>query len=289
MADLCRAGRDRPKAAHPLADLQATIWEGRPVLGFMAETHLSDLKTVGFKNFNPMWSFPTTSVYQNWDQITFGMPAYHLTDDTKYDKDALVSQSPIVVFKAATVLQALGIIHSRFILPSSDVKGEKKNKTYCPSTWNHAYQYQSPAEYSDMLRDAGASSILSHECVLSVIVQLSSKSSSHPGCSFADSASSVLSGMMVSLTPVFVQKIPRPIELSEHVEFNNVIHMFNTLNEILCKAEGFSEIPETRTECQIFSFPADQRHKQGVICPEQDCESLVYHNDQERSMIEVLK
>ena len=105
-----------------------------------------------------------------------------------------------------------------------------------------------------MLRDAGASSILSHECVLSVIVQLSSKSSSHPGCSFADSASSVLSGVMVSLIPVFVQKIPRPIQLSDQVEFKNLIHMFNALNEVLSKAEGFSQIPETRTECQILSF-----------------------------------
>ena len=123
----------------------STVWEGCPVLGFMAETHLSDLRTVSFKNFNPMWSFPTTSVYENWDQITFRMPAYHLTDDTDRasTKMLLVSQSPIVVFKAATVLEALGIVHSRIILPSSDVKGEKKNKTYCPSTWNHAYQYQS--------------------------------------------------------------------------------------------------------------------------------------------------
>ena len=110
-----------------------TIWEGRPVLGFMVETYLGDLMTVGFKHFNPMWSSPSTSVYQNWDPISFGMPAWHLTDDQSHDKDALGSQSPIVVFKAATILQSLGIISSRIILPSSDVKGEKKNKTYCPS------------------------------------------------------------------------------------------------------------------------------------------------------------
>ena len=109
-----------------------TIWEGCPVLGFMAETYLRDLSTVGSKHFNPMWSFPSTSV-QNWDPTTFGMPAYHLIDDASCGEDVLVGQSPIVVFKAATVLQALGIIHSRIILPSSDLKGEKKNKTYSPS------------------------------------------------------------------------------------------------------------------------------------------------------------
>ena len=118
---------------------------------------------------------------------------------------------------------------------------------------------------------------------------MNSKSASHPGCSFANSASSVLSGVMVSLTPVFEQKVPRSIELSQHVEFKNVIHMFNVLNEVLSKAEGFSNVPETRKECKILSFPANQRHKQYVLCPEQDCENLVYHCDQERSMIEVLK
>ena len=233
---------------------------------FMAETYLGDLMTVGFKHFNPMWSFPSTSVYQNWDPITFGMPAWHLTDDQSHDKDALVSQSPIVVFKAATViLQSLGIISSRIILPSSDVKGEKKNKTYCPSTWNFAYQYHSPAEYADMLRDAGASSLLSHECVLSVIVQMSSKSSSHPNCSFADSASSVLSGVMVSLTPVYEQKVPRAIQLSEPVEFKNVIHMFNALNAVLSKAEGFHPVPETRKECKILDFSS--RSKAQAVRP----------------------
>ena len=91
-----------------------------------------------------------------------------------------------------------------------------------------------------MLRDAGASSLLSHECILSVIVQMSSKSSSHPNCSFADSASSVLSGVMVSLTPVYQQKVQRPFELSEPVELKNVTHMFSVLNEVLSKAQGFA-------------------------------------------------
>ena len=31
--------------------------DGQPVMGFMAETYLDDLSTVGFKDFNPMWSF----------------------------------------------------------------------------------------------------------------------------------------------------------------------------------------------------------------------------------------
>ena len=86
----------------------STLWQGRPVIGFMAETCLSDLETFGFKHFNPTWSFPTTSVYQNWDPMTFGMSPWHLVEDTEHAKDALVSQSPIVVFKSAVILHAAG-------------------------------------------------------------------------------------------------------------------------------------------------------------------------------------
>ena len=138
-----------------------TVWDGHQVLGFMAETYLNDLKVVGFKAFQ---SNVVVSKYLGLQQLGsnhIGLPTYHLTQDQSRDKDALVSQSPIVVFKVATVLQSLGIVSSRIILPSSDVKGEKKNKTYCPSTFEMAYQYHSPSEYSDMLREARASSLLS--------------------------------------------------------------------------------------------------------------------------------
>ena len=50
-----------------------TVWDGKPVLGFMAEMFLDDLSTIGFKDFNPMWTFPTTSVNQCWEPITLGM------------------------------------------------------------------------------------------------------------------------------------------------------------------------------------------------------------------------
>ena len=38
-----------------------TLWDGQPVIGFMAETNLDDLPTVGFKHFNPMWSLPNSN------------------------------------------------------------------------------------------------------------------------------------------------------------------------------------------------------------------------------------
>ena len=69
-----------------------TLWDGRPVIGFMADSYLDDLQTVGFKRFNPMWTFPTTSVNQTWELLmTFGMAPWHLVDSTDHSKDALVS------------------------------------------------------------------------------------------------------------------------------------------------------------------------------------------------------
>ena len=126
---------------------------------------------------------------------------WQLKENPGHDKDALVLQSPIVVFKAATVLQSLGIAASRIVLPSSDVKGGKKNRTYCPATWTYAYLYDTPSSYSDLLRKEGAHSLLSHECVLSVIVQLTNKNTAHPQCAFGDSESSVLSGSMSCTAP----------------------------------------------------------------------------------------
>ena len=140
-----------------------------------------------------------------------------------------------------------------------------------------------------MLRDVGASSLLCHECVLSVIAQLSNKSSSHPACASAESASSVLSGVMVSLTPVFQPKVPRLTALSEYAEFEDADQMVTELNKILSKPEGFPSIPDTRKECKILRLPADQRDHQYVICPEHECECLVYQADQTKSTIEVLQ
>ena len=58
------------------------------------------------------------------------MDTTHLTKENPHSKDALVSQSPIVVFKAATVLQSLGVVVSRILLPSGDVAGEKKDRKF---------------------------------------------------------------------------------------------------------------------------------------------------------------
>ena len=111
-----------------------TIWDGKPVLGFMAETFLDDLPVIGFKDFNPMWTFPTTPVNQCWEPMTFGMPPWHLCEnvDKQKSKEALQSQSPIAAFKACNMIQALGIAYSKIVLPSSDSKGANQGKDLLP-------------------------------------------------------------------------------------------------------------------------------------------------------------
>ena len=114
-----------------------TLWDGQPVIGFMADSYLDDLQTGWFQ---ALQSHVDTSNYRSLPELgTIRHGPFHLVDTTERSKDALVSQSPIVVFKSRNMLQALGIVYGRIVLPSSDVKGETKGKTYCPTTWNYAY------------------------------------------------------------------------------------------------------------------------------------------------------
>ena len=205
------------------------------------------------------------------------MAPWHLVDTTDCAQDALVSQSPIVVFKSCN---ASGIVYSQIVLPSTDVKGETKGKTYCPATWNYAYQWEYAAKYADLLRQAGASSLLCQECILSVIAQLSNKSASHPNCAFAGSASTVMSGVMVSLTPCFKASTDRPIQVSEYAEFKDVNDMIQQLNNILSIPTGFPQIPTPRKDSKNIQFLANKRNGQYDMCPEQECESPVYFSDQ---------
>ena len=174
-------------------------------------------------------------------------------------------------------------------MPSGDSKGEAKNRTYCPTTWTYSYQWQHAAEYADQLHNESlASSLLCKECTLLVRIQLSKKSASHPPCAFADSASTVMCGAMVSLTPCIAPTCDRECDLEEYAEFQDLDDMITKLNGILSKSEGFPRIPVPRKECHQLVLPADKRCKQYVICPEQDCECLVYMSDQNTSMVEAI-
>ena len=239
-----------------------------------------------------MWTYPTTAVYQCWDALTFGMPPWHIAPNdehtTSLAKDALQSQSPIAAFKSTNMLQALGIAHSKVVLPSGDTKGAEKKRTYCPTTWSHCYTWEFAAQYADQLRQAGASPLLCKEMTLLVRIQLSNKSQSHPACAFADCASTVMCGAMISLTPCIAPKVSRDCDLDASMSFNDANDMIQKFNAILSVPHGFPQIPAPRKDCHIYHAKPAERHKQMVICPEQDCEWVAYLHDLNTSMVEAL-
>ena len=100
-------------------------WSGNPVIGFMSETDL-EIQQVSFQQKLVFETsircgfYCPTAVNNSNENITFGMDVTHLCDNTTTSKEALVSQSPTVCFKASTVLQSMGISASRILLPSSD-------------------------------------------------------------------------------------------------------------------------------------------------------------------------
>ena len=93
--------------------------------------------------------------------------------------------------------------------------------------------------------------------------------------------------MMINLTPSIASKVERQPDL-EIAEFKDAEDMIQQLNSILSKPYDFPSIPAPRKDCHIMTFQPKKRHSQYVMCPEQDCESLVYFTDQNRSMIETL-
>ena len=64
--------------------------------------------------------------------------------------------------------------------------------------------------------------------------------------------------------------------------------MVQKLNGMLSIPHGFPQIPAPRKDCKSIQFPPNKRNDQYVMCPEQECECLVYFADQSRSMIDVL-
>ena len=189
--------------------------------------------------------------------------------------------------KLATCYRRLASPTAR-LLPSGDSKGESKGRTYCPTTWNYSYQWTYASQYADQLREAKASALLCKECTLLVRIQLSKKSANHPNCAFAGSVGATMCGAMISLTPCIAPSIERDCDLHESAEFASAADMIQKLNDILSKPDGFPQIPVPRTDCHTFYAKSNERHKQYVICPEQDCEWLVYMSDQSTSMVEAI-
>ena len=72
------------------------------------------------------------------------------------------------------------------------------------------------------------------------------------------------------------------------MSFKDVNDLIQYFNAILAGADGFPQIPTPRTDCHIYHAKPAERHKQMVICPEQDCEWVTYMHDTDTSMVEAL-
>ena len=108
----------------------------------------------------------------------------------------------------------------------------------------------------------------------------------HPNCAFADSASTVMWGAMISLTPCIAPTVERECDLHEYAEFKDAERHDPEAQCDIVQADWFSINPSSKKDCHIMTFPPNKRHQQYVMCPEQDCESLVCMSDQKTSMIE---
>ena len=116
--------------------------------------------------------------------------------------------------------------------------------------------------------EVGASALLCQECTLSVIAQLSKKSANHPNCAFADSASTVMSGVMTPcLTPSIKAEIDRQVAFDEYAEFKDADDVIQKLNEILSRPTWFSIRFQLQGKIGIrMTLEPDKRHHQYVMC-----------------------
>ena len=187
----------------------STLWKGHPVIRFMSDIDFKDSKgnlptEIGFRHFPPMWSYPPAVVNSSTKNISFGMDVPHLCENPRTDKDALSVQCPSV----CEVLQSFdsdagygdNCFENHFTIFRCPRRFARKN-ILPQHLFFYGHAYDTPTKYSDTFSQYHAIPMLAHECVLSVIIQTSSKNSKYPYCSNADAPSIVVSGTMISLTP----------------------------------------------------------------------------------------
>ena len=116
------------------------------------------------------------------------------------------SRTPVVCFKASTILQGLGIISLRQFLVSGDKEAQSRSRSYCPTTYKYAEEFHTPGDYSDQLVQHATPAALAHECVIPVVCNMSSKAASH-------APTSVALGMIVPLCSYYQPKTERAVKL----------------------------------------------------------------------------
>ena len=196
------------------------------------------------------------------------------------------AQCPIVCFKASTVFQGMGVIASRTLLPSADVEGQRRQRTYCPTTFNTADSYDTPSAYSDQLARHGSRSLLAHECVIPLICHMRNKKQKHPTCACAHAPSAVAIGIVIPIISYYQPKFQRKIKLEDMWRLRDQGNLIGVLNDSLRKKKThFEEVPPVKDDNEIFMYISGKKLPY-KFCPETDAEELVYVSDQELSLIE---
>ena len=147
-------------------------------------------------------------------------------------------------------MQSKGVIASRTLLQSSDMEGARQARGYCPSTFYFAYSYNTPCKYSDILAEYGDNPMLTHECVLSVISQMSKKNAKHPYCAHAHAPSCVASGLMISLVEFYQPKADKVVQMEQAEDFP-------TINDKFARSTRSCPLRQT---LQKFLRPTSQVH-----------------------------
>ena len=194
-----------------------------------------------------MWSYyPPTLTNSNNYNISFGMDMSHICPARTNDKDAIFVQVPIVCFKASTVMQNLGIVVS-----NGNTQENRMTEPTAQRPTPLPTAMRPRPSTATFLFDHHAYAILAHECVFSVIIQMSNKNPKHVNGANADCASTVVSGMLVCLTPFYKARNLRPVMLTETFDFDSVDQMIENIKSKLVKL-GYRM--DSRSENQFCPF-----------------------------------
>ena len=194
-------------------------------------------------------------------EITFGMPVDHIVPDGGAPVTC-VSHSPIVAFKATTVLQAMGICCSYVILDSYDTKSHARGRSYCPVRYMDAAMYHTGTDYADMLSVHHVPPELAHEAVVPVTVHGGNKPKDHPQCVRSDSETTMAMGIIVPLCPHNKRKTRRDVSIVTSYSFlvsrdvmQNEGHygLQRLLNQLMSGMDEFHRVPSRNPDNHAFT------------------------------------
>ena len=182
----------------------------------------------------------SNSVNQCWEPTTFGMPPWHLSPDVEKSKskETLQSQSPIAAFKACNAFKRWALPTARLCCPvlTPRVNPRIGPTARLPGTIHIHGNMQQSTQINCV--ELHVQVLFYARNVLYWYESISRKNANRPKCAFADSASTVLCGAVIRLTPCIAPTVERECDLHKYAEFKDAEDMIQKLNEILSKPIG---------------------------------------------------